>query len=127
MNTLAAKRVRTEPTAVPTSTTPAQAQQPGAQLNMPAKLVKPQVQYQNTDLPVPVQGDQCWAKKYLPTILLWMGSLEEDHVWTIADAKLLKHIQVAFEAMYPELSIQVVQNGVVFSLVYFFSFFSVLI
>ncbi|KAG1722513.1 hypothetical protein EDB19DRAFT_1834975 [Suillus lakei] len=99
MITPAAKRVKTEPTMAPISVTPAQPQPPGVQLDTPAK-----------------SGDQCWAKKFLPTILLWMGSLEEDHVWTIADAKLLEHIQVVFDVVYPELSIQVVQNGVIFSL-----------
>ncbi|KIK35057.1 hypothetical protein CY34DRAFT_44400, partial [Suillus luteus UH-Slu-Lm8-n1] len=78
--------------------------------------VKPQAQYQNTDLPVPVQGDQRWTKKFLPTVLLWMGSLENDLVWTIVDANLLKQIQVVFNVVYLELSIQLAQNGVVFSL-----------
>ncbi|KAG1720917.1 uncharacterized protein EDB91DRAFT_1088646 [Suillus paluster] len=113
MDTPAPKRVKTT---APINATPAQAQQPVVQCNMPAKSVKPWVQYRNTNLPAPVQGDQRWTKKFLPTVLLWMGSLEDDLVWTIADANLLKHIQVVFDAVYLELSIQLVQNGVVFSL-----------
>ncbi|KAG1728144.1 uncharacterized protein EDB91DRAFT_1253568 [Suillus paluster] len=113
MDTPAPKRVKTT---APINATPAQAQQPVVQCDTPAKSVKPWAQYRNTNLPAPVQGDQHWTKKFLPTVLLWMGSLEDDLVWTITDANLLKHIQVMFNAVYLELSIQLVQNGVVFSL-----------
>lgn len=120
MDAPAPKRVKTT---APISAPPVQAQQPAVQFDTPAKSVKPRAQYRNTDLPVPVQGDQRWTKKFLPTVLLWMGSLENDLVWTIADANLLEQIQVVFNVVYPELSIQLAQNGVVFSLVCSFSCF----
>ncbi|KAG2030951.1 hypothetical protein BDR03DRAFT_1016624 [Suillus americanus] len=114
-NTPAAKKVKTEPITAPISVTPAQAQ-PGVQFDTPAESVKPQAQYQITDLPVPVQADQRWAKKLCPTVILWMGSLKDDLVWTITDVKLLENIQIIFNVVYPELSLKVAQNGVIFSL-----------
>ncbi|KAG2335667.1 hypothetical protein BDR05DRAFT_1003682 [Suillus weaverae] len=111
-NTPAAKRVKTEPITAPISATPAQAQ-PEVQFDTPAKSVKPRAQYRTTDLPAPVQADQRWAKKFCPTVILWMGSLEDDLVWTITDVKLLEHVQIIFDAVYPELSLKVAQNGTV--------------
>ncbi|KAG2064564.1 hypothetical protein BDR04DRAFT_1145859 [Suillus decipiens] len=71
----------------------------------------------DTNMKTPtVLADQCWAKKFLPMILLWMGSLKGDLVLTITDTKLLKHIQIVFNVVYPELSLKVVQNGIIFSL-----------
>ncbi|KAG1795903.1 hypothetical protein EV424DRAFT_1353337 [Suillus variegatus] len=109
MNTPAAKKVKTEPITAPISATPAQAQ-PEVQFDTPAKSVKPRAQYRTTDLPAPVQADQRWAKKFCPTVILWMGSLEEDFVWTITDVKLLEHVQIIFDAVYPELSLKTIQR-----------------
>ncbi|KAG1730653.1 uncharacterized protein EDB91DRAFT_1252513 [Suillus paluster] len=114
-NAPAAKRVKTEPITGPISVTPAQAQ-PGVQFDMPMESAKPRAQYWITDLPAPVQADHRWAKKFCPTMILWMGSLEDDLIWTITDVKLLKHIQIIFDVVYPELSLKVAQNGVIFSL-----------
>ncbi|KAG1884778.1 hypothetical protein F4604DRAFT_1574308, partial [Suillus subluteus] len=71
-------------------------------------------QYQNTNLPEQVQADHRWAKKFLPTIMLWAGSQES--LWSIPDATLLMHIQIAFKVVYPEVNIAVVLNGAIFSL-----------
>ncbi|KAG1729340.1 uncharacterized protein EDB91DRAFT_1085780 [Suillus paluster] len=79
-----------------------------------AKPKEQQSQYQNTDLPEKVQADHCWAKKFLPTMMLWAGSQES--LWSIPDATLLMHIQIIFQAVYPELNLTIVQNSVVFSL-----------
>lgn len=111
--------MKTELIAVLISVTPAQAQ-PGVQFDTPAGSVKPRAQYRTTDLPAPVQADQRWAKKFCPTVILWMGSLEDDLVWTITDVKLLERIQIIFDVVYPELSLKVAQNGVIFSLASFF-------
>lgn len=110
-----AKKVKTEAlnNAMPTD---AGVQQP---VDTPEDSVKPRAQYRITDLPVPIQADQRWAKKFLPTVILWAGSQED--CWNFPDATLLRHIQVIFNATYPELDLMVVQNGVVFSLVSPFS------
>ncbi|KAG1883956.1 hypothetical protein F4604DRAFT_1575107, partial [Suillus subluteus] len=71
-------------------------------------------QYRNTDLPEQVQADHRWAKKFLLTMTLWAGSQES--LWSIPDATLLTHIQIAFKAVYPEMNLTIVLNGVIFSL-----------
>ncbi|KAG1908780.1 uncharacterized protein F5891DRAFT_937724, partial [Suillus fuscotomentosus] len=71
---------------------------------------KPRAQYRNTDLPEQVQTDHRWAKKFLPTMMLWAGSQES--LWSIPDETLLTHIQIAFQAVYLELNLVIVQNDV---------------
>ncbi|KAG1724211.1 uncharacterized protein EDB91DRAFT_1087554 [Suillus paluster] len=57
---------------------------------------------------------QCWAKKYLPTVMLWAGSYED--LWTIPDDVLLLHAQLIFNAVYKELNITIVHGDVIYSL-----------
>ncbi|KAG1896793.1 uncharacterized protein F5891DRAFT_1192689 [Suillus fuscotomentosus] len=40
----------------------------------------------------------------------------QESLWSIPDETLLTHIQIAFQAVYPELNLVIVQNGAVFSL-----------
>ncbi|KAG2028854.1 hypothetical protein BDR03DRAFT_1019257 [Suillus americanus] len=89
-------------------------EQQSLNVDMPHNNLKPRAQYRNTDLPDQVQADHRWAKKFLPTMMLWAGSQES--LWSIPDATLLIHIQIVFQAVYPELNLAIVQNGAVFSL-----------
>ncbi|KAG2030824.1 hypothetical protein BDR03DRAFT_1016715 [Suillus americanus] len=89
-------------------------EQQSLNVDMPHNNLKPRAQYQNTNLPDQVQADHCWAKKFLPTMMLWAGSQES--LWSIPGATLLTHIQIVFQAVYPELNLAIVQNGAVFSL-----------
>lgn len=70
--------------------------------------------YRTVDLPAAMQADQRWTKKYLPTILLWAGSYKD--IWVIPDDVLLHHAQLIFDAVYKDLNIVLVHNGVVHSL-----------
>ncbi|KAG1880174.1 hypothetical protein F4604DRAFT_1679271 [Suillus subluteus] len=70
--------------------------------------------YRNIDLPAMMQADQCWTKKYLPTVMLWAGSYQD--IWTIPDDVLLLHAQLIFNAVYKELNITIVHGGVIHSL-----------
>ncbi|KAG1807399.1 hypothetical protein EV424DRAFT_1329537 [Suillus variegatus] len=70
--------------------------------------------YRTVDLPAAMQADQRWTKKYLPTIMLWAGSYED--IWVIPDDVLLHHAQLIFDAVYKDLNIVLVHNGVVHSL-----------
>ncbi|KAG1734098.1 uncharacterized protein EDB91DRAFT_1057099 [Suillus paluster] len=76
--------------------------------------MKPRSAYRNVDLPAMMQVDQCWTKKYLPTVMLWARSYED--IWTIPDEVLLLHAQLIFNAVYKELNITLVHGGVVHSL-----------
>jgi hypothetical protein len=121
----AAKKTKTE-SVTHSVNAPTQQQPDQLRVDTPQQSVKPRAQYRNTDLPAPVQADQRWTKKFLPTMLLWAGS-QEEQLWNMLDAMLLEHIQLVFNAVYPELSLTVVQNGVVFSLVSSPSLFSFII
>ncbi|KAG2119083.1 uncharacterized protein F5147DRAFT_801844 [Suillus discolor] len=70
--------------------------------------------YCTVDLPAAIQADQRWMNKYLPTIMLWAGSYED--IWVIPDEVLLHHAQLIFDAVYKDLNIVLVHNGVVHSL-----------
>ncbi|KAG1867263.1 hypothetical protein DFJ58DRAFT_723936 [Suillus subalutaceus] len=70
--------------------------------------------YHNVDLPAMMQVDQCWTKKYLPTVMLWAGSYGD--IWNIPDDVLLLHAQLIFNAVYKELNITIVHGGVIHSL-----------
>ncbi|KAG2339140.1 hypothetical protein BDR05DRAFT_1003678 [Suillus weaverae] len=76
--------------------------------------MKPRSAYCNIDLPATLQVDQRWAKKYLPTFMLWAGSYED--LWTIPDDILLLHAQLIFNAVFKELNITIVHGGVIHSL-----------
>ncbi|KAG1896851.1 uncharacterized protein F5891DRAFT_913141, partial [Suillus fuscotomentosus] len=65
-------------------------------------------------LPATMQVDQCWMKKYLPTVMLWAGSY--DDIWNIPDEVLLLHAQLIFNAVYKDLNITIVHGGVIHSL-----------
>lgn len=97
--------------------TSAKPKEQSVNVDTPHDNLKPRSQYRNTDLPEQVQTDHRWAKKFLPTMMLWAGSQES--LWSIPDETLLTHIQIAFHAVYPELNLVIVQNGAVFSLVGF--------
>ncbi|KAG1829836.1 hypothetical protein EV424DRAFT_392168 [Suillus variegatus] len=94
--------------------TSAKPKEQSVNVDTPHDNLKPRSQYRNTDLPEQVQTDHRWAKKFLPTMMLWAGSQES--LWSIPDETLLTHIQIAFHAVYPELNLVIVQNGAVFSL-----------
>ncbi|KAG1753703.1 uncharacterized protein EDB91DRAFT_1242676 [Suillus paluster] len=89
-------------------------EQQSVKVDTPHDNLKPQLQYQNTNLPEQVQADHHWAKKFFLTMMLWASSQES--LWSIPDATLLTHIQIIFQAVYLELNLTIVQNGVVFSL-----------
>ncbi|KAG1862717.1 hypothetical protein DFJ58DRAFT_725203 [Suillus subalutaceus] len=76
--------------------------------------MKPRSVYRNVDLPATLQVDQRWAKKYLPTVMLWAGSYED--LWTIPDDILLLHAQLIFNAVFKELNITIVHGSVIHSL-----------
>ncbi|KAG2127950.1 hypothetical protein DEU56DRAFT_982614 [Suillus clintonianus] len=76
--------------------------------------MKPRSAYRNVDLPATLQVDQRWAKKYLPTVMLWAGSYED--LWTIPDDVLLLHAQLIFNAVFKELNITIVHGGAIHSL-----------
>lgn len=77
--------------------------------------MKPRSAYRNVDLPAMLQVDQRWAKKYLPTVMLWAGSYED--LWTIPDDVLLLHAQLIFNAVFKELNITIVHSSAIHSLV----------
>ncbi|KAG1749251.1 hypothetical protein EDB19DRAFT_1629864 [Suillus lakei] len=77
--------------------------------------MKPNSSYRNVDLPATMQVDQCWTKQYLPTIMLWAGNYQE--IWNIPDEVLLLHAQLIFDAVYKELNINIIQGGVIHSLI----------
>ncbi|KAG2101385.1 uncharacterized protein F5147DRAFT_655358 [Suillus discolor] len=81
-------------------------EQQSVNVDTPHDNLKPQVQYQNTDLPEQVQADHHWAKKFLPMMMLWASSQES--LWSITDATLLMHIQIIFQAVYLELNLTIV-------------------
>ncbi|KAG1728221.1 hypothetical protein EDB19DRAFT_2042616 [Suillus lakei] len=47
-------------------------------------------------------------------MILWAGSQES--LWSIPDATLLTHVQIIFQAIYPDVNLTIVLNGAVFSL-----------
>ncbi|KAG1876644.1 hypothetical protein DFJ58DRAFT_182878 [Suillus subalutaceus] len=71
--------------------------------------------YLNTDLPPGCHKDGKWARKFLPTIFLWLGA--QDELWTITDAKLLHACQEIFKVVYPNIRYKVVTSGSVFDVV----------
>jgi len=58
-------------------------------------------------------------------MMLWAGG--QENVWNIPDAILLPHIQMVFDAVYPELNLTVIQGGAIFLLVRLSFFFSQLV
>ncbi|KAG2342484.1 hypothetical protein BDR05DRAFT_948868 [Suillus weaverae] len=68
----------------------------------------------STSVTTSIADNQRWMKKYLPTIMLWAGSYED--IWVIPDDVLLHHTQLIFDAVYKDLNIVLVHNGVVHSL-----------
>ncbi|KAG0698487.1 hypothetical protein DFH29DRAFT_877974 [Suillus ampliporus] len=96
---------------VKSSTTPAHgAPTTKCQLNVDtvSKHIKPCSIYHNVDLPATMQVDQCWAKKFIPTIMLWAGSYKD--IWSIPDDVLLLHAQLVFDVVYKELNITIVHG-----------------
>ncbi|OJA17975.1 hypothetical protein AZE42_08949, partial [Rhizopogon vesiculosus] len=102
------KRVKVEPTAIP-------ATRHQEKMDTTPDRLKSRGNYRNTDLPAAVQADQRWAKRFLPTVMLWAGNYED--VWSIPDDVLHFHVQLTFDAVYPELAITAVHGGVLHSLV----------
>ncbi|KAG1797287.1 hypothetical protein EV424DRAFT_1352814 [Suillus variegatus] len=111
----AQKKAKIEPSAAPVCGVPAKLKH---QQNVPVDTMpehmKARDAYCTVDLPAAMQADQCWTKKYLPTILLWAGSYKD--IWVIPDDVLLHHAQLIFDAVYKDLNIVLVHNGVVHSL-----------
>ncbi|KAG2336537.1 hypothetical protein BDR05DRAFT_1005788 [Suillus weaverae] len=88
--------------------TSAKPKEQSVNVDTPHDNLKPRSQYRNTDLPEQVQTDHHWAKKFLPTMMLWAGSQES--LWSIPDETLLTHIQIAFQAVYLELNLAIRSN-----------------
>ncbi|KAG1862365.1 hypothetical protein C8R48DRAFT_709623 [Suillus tomentosus] len=111
----AQKKAKIEPSAAPVRSVPAKLKR---QQNVPVDTTLEHMKacdaYRTVDLPAAMQADQRWTKKYLPTILLWAGSYED--IWVIPDDVLLHHAQLIFDAVYKDLHIVLVHNGVVHSL-----------
>ncbi|KAG1880016.1 hypothetical protein F4604DRAFT_1995983 [Suillus subluteus] len=103
------KKAKLESLKVSTSlpATSAKPKEHSVNVDTPHDNLKPRVQYRNTNLPEQVQTDHHWAKKFLPTMMLWASSQES--LWSIPDETLLTHIQIAFQAVYPELNLTVQQ------------------
>ncbi|KAG1866712.1 hypothetical protein F4604DRAFT_1927999 [Suillus subluteus] len=112
--TTTTKKAKVESLLTSLGDTLAAKEQQSATVNTLHSNLKPRAQYRNTDLPEQVQADHHWAKKFLLTMMLWAGSQES--LWSIPDATLLTHIQIAFKVVYPEVNIAVVLNGAIFSL-----------
>ncbi|KAG1907211.1 uncharacterized protein F5891DRAFT_1181506 [Suillus fuscotomentosus] len=108
----AQKKVKVKPSTTRANGAPAIKRQ----LNMDTTPdhMKPHGTYRNVDLPATMQVDQCWTKKYLPTVMLWAGSY--DDIWNIPDEVLLLHAQLIFNAVYKDLNITIVHGGVIHSL-----------
>ncbi|KAG2145143.1 hypothetical protein DEU56DRAFT_910266 [Suillus clintonianus] len=111
---LPTKKVKVEPSSTSISDAPAPKEQKSVNVDTPHNELKPRAQYRSCDLPEQVQADNRWAKKFLPMMILWAGSQES--LWTIPDVTLLTHIQIIFQAIYPDLKLTIVLNGAVFSL-----------
>ncbi|KAG0699125.1 hypothetical protein DFH29DRAFT_877529 [Suillus ampliporus] len=109
----AQKKLKVNLSVPPACDTPAIKCQPN--MDTVPEQMKPHSAYCNVDLPATMQVNQCWTKKYLPTVMLWAGSYED--IWTIPDEVLLLHAQLIFNVVYKELKITLVHGGVVHSLV----------
>ncbi|KAG1792444.1 uncharacterized protein HD556DRAFT_1379572 [Suillus plorans] len=111
----AQKKPKIEPSAARVRGVPAKLKR---QQNVPVDTtpehMKARGAYRTVDLPAAMQADQRWTKRYLPTIMLWAGSYED--IWVIPDEVLLHHAQLIFDAVYKDLNIFLVHNGVVHSL-----------
>ncbi|KAG1732594.1 hypothetical protein EDB19DRAFT_2026971 [Suillus lakei] len=110
----ATKKVKVESSSTSIGAAPAPKEQQSVNVDTPHDKLKPRAQYQGTDLPEQVQADNHWAKKFLPTMILWASSQES--LWSIPDATLLTHVQIIFQAIYPDVNLTIVLNGAVFSL-----------
>ncbi|KAG1738089.1 uncharacterized protein EDB91DRAFT_1082851 [Suillus paluster] len=53
--------------------------------------------------------DGKWARVFLPTVFLWLGTQEE--LWVIADAKLLMACKEIFKVVYPNIHYNVTTSG----------------
>ncbi|KAG1882349.1 hypothetical protein F4604DRAFT_1921498 [Suillus subluteus] len=110
----ATKKVKVESSSTSVNAAPAPKEQQSVNVDTPHDKLKPRAQYRGTDLPEQVQADNRWAKKFLPTMILWAGS--QECLWSIPDATLLTHVQIVFQAIYPDVNLTIVLNGAVFSL-----------
>ncbi|KAG1724219.1 uncharacterized protein EDB91DRAFT_1351040 [Suillus paluster] len=85
---------------------------PHAQAQAPARKRQPNVDTAPEHMKSrAMQADQRWAKTFLPTIMMWVGSYED--IWSIPDDVLLHHVQLVFNVVYHELKIVVVHGSVV--------------
>ncbi|KIK34575.1 hypothetical protein CY34DRAFT_110229 [Suillus luteus UH-Slu-Lm8-n1] len=108
----APKKVKVEPSTARAHGAPAVKRQ--LNVDTTPDHMKPRSSYLNVDLPATMQVDQCWTKQYLPTIMLWAGSYQE--IWNIPDEVLLLHAQLIFDVVYKERNINIIQGGVIHSL-----------
>ncbi|KAG1887705.1 hypothetical protein F4604DRAFT_1916520 [Suillus subluteus] len=80
----ATKKVKVESSSTSVNAAPAPKEQQSVNVDTPHDKLKPRAQYRGTDLPEQVQADNRWAKKFLPTMILWAGS--QECLWSIPDA-----------------------------------------
>ena len=76
-------------------------------------IVKKRHEYNNKDLPVPV--DSHWSKSFISTVTLWCST--RPNVWNIPDEELTVALQLVFNAVYPDIKYHVTITGSVFSVV----------
>ena len=76
-------------------------------------IVKKRHEYNNKDLPVPV--DSRWSKSFISTVTLWCST--RPNVWNIPDEELTVALQLVFNAVYPDIKYCVTITGSVFSVV----------
>ncbi|KAH7905577.1 hypothetical protein BJ138DRAFT_1105871 [Hygrophoropsis aurantiaca] len=100
----ASKKVKTEPATGNTTRT----------ASISGEVTKNRSEYSKSDLPQALQNDSRWSKKFLPAVMLWVGSLGS--VWGMSEEFLRSHFQMIFDAIYPDVSYTVTTSGALFAL-----------
>ncbi|GBE77215.1 hypothetical protein SCP_0100870 [Sparassis crispa] len=59
----------------------------------------------NVDLPMGAKAGQRWLHVFLPTLMKYMGTL--DNPWVIGDAELVDALQIIWNTVYPRLEYEV--------------------
>lgn len=75
--------------------------------------VKKRHEYNNKDLPVPV--DFRWSRSFISTVTLWCST--QSNIWNIPDEELAVALQLVFNTIYPDIKYRVTTTGSVFSVV----------
>ncbi|KAL6299567.1 hypothetical protein BKA93DRAFT_753308 [Sparassis latifolia] len=66
---------------------------------------KPAKGKKNVDLPMGAKAGQRWLHVFLPTLMKYMGTL--DNPWVIGDAELVDALQIIWNTVYPRLEYEV--------------------